>query len=118
LFYKNTTFITIPISKLTWKKKCFRWTKECQQAWEFIEQKQIEALITISPNCREVEFHVHIDVSLLVISVMLAQKIIRKHDQPIVYASWLLNNVNQNYSTIECEALVMVFNITSSSTIF
>jgi hypothetical protein len=70
-----------------WMKKHFLWTKECQQAWELIKQKQIEALITISPNYREVEFRVHIDASLLVISVMLAQKIIRKHDQPIVYVS-------------------------------
>lgn len=92
-----------------WKKKIILWTKECQQAWEYIKQKQIEALITISPNCREVEFHVRIDASLFVISVMLAQKIIRKHDEPIVFASQLLNNVDQNYSTIECETLVMVF---------
>jgi hypothetical protein len=40
---------------------------------------------------------------------MLAQKIIRKCDQPIVYVTRLLNNVDQNYSIIECEALVMVF---------
>ncbi len=66
-------------------------------------------MITISPNCKEVEFHVHIDGSLLVISVMLTQNIILKNDQHIVYASRLLKNVDQNYSIIECEALVMVF---------
>ncbi len=38
----------------------------------------------------------------------MAQNIIGKSDQPIVYAYRLLNNVEQNYSTIEKEALAMV----------
>jgi hypothetical protein len=35
--------------------------------------------------------------------------ITRKNDQLVVYASKLLNKVEQNYSTIEREALAMVF---------
>ncbi len=35
--------------------------------------------------------------------------ITRKNDQLVVYASKLINNVEQNYSTIEREALAMVF---------
>jgi hypothetical protein len=56
----------------------------------------------------DVEFHVHINASLLVVGALLAQNIIGKNDQPIVYASKLLNNAKQNYSTIEKEALTMV----------
>jgi hypothetical protein len=56
----------------------------------------------------DVEFHVHIDASLLVVGALLAQNIIRKSDQPIVYAFRLLNDAKQNYSTIEKEALAMV----------
>ncbi len=62
----------------------------------------------ISPNW-DVEFHVHIDASLLVVGAMLVHNLIGKHDQPIVYASKLINNVERNYNTIECEALTMVF---------
>ncbi len=40
---------------------------------------------------------------------MLAQNLTRKHDQLIVYAFRLLNNVEKNYITIEHEALAMVF---------
>ncbi len=56
----------------------------------------------------DIEFHVHIDASLLVVGPLLAQNIIGKSDQPIVYASKLLNNAEQNYNTIEKEALAMV----------
>ncbi len=51
----------------------------------------------------------HIDASLLVVGAMLVHNLIGKHDQPIVYASKLINNVERNYNTIECEALTMVF---------
>ncbi len=43
----------------------------------------------------------HIDISLLAVGAMLAQNLIGKNDQPIVYASRLLKKVEQNYSTIE-----------------
>jgi hypothetical protein len=58
-----------------------------------------------------VEFHVHIDASLLAMGVMLSQNIIGKSDKPIVYAYRLLNKVKHTYSTIEKEALVMVFSL-------
>ncbi len=45
------------------------------------------------------EFHVHIDASLLVVGAMLSQNVTRKSDQPIVYAFKLLNRIKQNYST-------------------
>jgi hypothetical protein len=99
-----------PITKLTRKTKTFLWTKECQKAWELIKQKYIETLILISPNW-QVEFHVHIVVSLLVVGAMLSQNVTRKSDQPIVYASRLFNKVEQNYSTTEREALAMVFSL-------
>ncbi len=73
-----------------------------------IKLKYIEALTLISPNW-QVEFHVHIDASLLAVGAMLSQNVTGKSDQPIVYASRLLNKIEQNYNTIEREALIMVF---------
>jgi hypothetical protein len=62
----------------------------------------------ISPNW-QVEFHVHIAASLLVIEAMLFQNLIGKSDQPVVYAFKFLNKTKQNYRTTQREALVMVF---------
>jgi hypothetical protein len=64
-----------------------------------------------------VEFHVHIDASLLAMGVMLSQNVTKKSDQPIVYASRLLKRVKQNYNTIRKEALAMVFLLCTSSDI-
>ncbi len=52
----------------------------------------VEAQILIPPNW-QLEFHVHIDASLLAIVTMFAQNSIDKYDQHIVYASRLLNKV-------------------------
>ncbi len=51
----------------------------------------------------------HTNASLLAIGVMLAQNPTGKYDQPIVYASRLLNKAKYNYTTIEREALAMVY---------
>jgi hypothetical protein len=56
-----------------------------------------------------VKFHVHTYASLLAKGVMLFQNVTRKRDQPIMYASRLLNRAQQKYNTIEKKALVMFF---------
>jgi len=68
----------------------------------------METPILIPPNW-QMEFHVHIDASLLAVGVMLAQNPTGKYDQPIVYTSGLLNKTQQNYTTLEREALIMVY---------
>jgi hypothetical protein len=55
------------------------------------------------------EFHVHIDASLLAVGAMLAQNPIIKYDQPIVYVSKLLNKAKQDYTATKKEALIMVY---------
>ncbi len=106
-FITKITFIMVLITKLMKKKKTFYVNLECQATWESIKQKYIEPFILIFSNW-DIEFHVHVDASLLAINVMLTQNIIKKHDQPIVYASRFLNKVERNYNTTKLEALVMV----------
>ncbi len=55
------------------------------------------------------EFHVHIDESLLVVGAMLAQIVTWKSDKLIMYTSRLLNKAKKNYNTIKKKALTMVF---------
>jgi hypothetical protein len=98
------------ITRPTKKTKTFIWMEECQKAWELIKHKYIEAPILISPNW-QVEFHVHTNASLLVMGAMLSQNVIRKSDQPMMYASRLLNITQQNYSTTHTQVLAMVFSL-------
>ncbi len=89
-FIKQIIVIMAPITELTRKTQTYLWTEDCQKAWELIKHKYIQTSIFISPNS-QVEFHVHTNVSLLVVKVMLSHNVIGKNDQPIVYASRLLN---------------------------
>jgi hypothetical protein len=80
-----------PITKLMRKTEPFIWTIKCQEAWDWIKHKYIEAPILIPPNW-QLEFHVHTYASLLAIGAMLAHDPTSKYNQPIVCASRLLNN--------------------------
>lgn len=55
------------------------------------------------------EFHVHTDASNIAVGAMLAQNPTGKCDQPIMYASRLLNTAERNYTRTEREALAMVY---------
>jgi hypothetical protein len=105
---KCFAFIMALITKLMRKTKPFIWTIKCQEAWNHIKKKYMETPIMIPPNW-QMEFHVHTDASLLAMGAMLAYNPTSKYDQPIVYASRLLNKVKQNYITTEIETLVMVY---------
>jgi hypothetical protein len=52
---------------------------------------------------------VHTNASLLAVGAMLAHNPIGKYDQPIVYASRLLNKVEHNYITTKREALAVIY---------
>ncbi len=62
----------------------------------------------ISPNS-ELEFHVHTNASQLVVGAKLAQNLISKFDQLVMYVSKLLNSVEKNYIITKREALTMVY---------
>ncbi len=64
----------------------------------------------ISPNW-QVEFHVHTYTSLLTMGATFSQNVTRKTDQLIVYASRLLNRMEQNYNTTKRKVLTMVFSL-------
>ncbi len=61
-----------------------------------------------TPNWK-LMFHLHTNASLLAVCVLLVQNATSKYDQPIVYAFRLLNKTKHNYTTIDREALIMVY---------
>ena len=99
-----------PISRLLRKGETCKWTSECEEAFETIKEAYTNAPILIAP-CWDLEFHVHIDASDLAVGAMLAQNPTDKWDQPIAYASRLLNVAEKNYTTTEKEALAMVYSL-------
>ena len=109
-FIKDFAFIMAPITKLLQKTEDFKWTPECQAAFDIIKATYTDAPILIAPKW-DLEFHVHTDASDIAVDAMLGQNHNGKHDQPISYASCLLNSAERNYTTTEREALAMVYAI-------
>jgi hypothetical protein len=62
----------------------------------------------INPNW-ELEFHVHTNAFQVVVGAILAQNPIGKFNQLVMYAFKLLNSTKKIYTTIEKEALAMVY---------
>ena len=84
----------------------FDWTEECNISFETLKRKLVEAPILIFPNWLT-KFHVHIDASGLAIGEILTQLGDDGMDYLIVYNN--KNKAERNYSTMEREALGMVF---------
>jgi hypothetical protein len=73
-----------------------------------LNQAEIYGSTNSNTSNWQLEFHVHVDASLLAIGAMLTHNPTSKYDQPIAYASRLLNKSKQNYTIIKKEALIMV----------
>jgi hypothetical protein len=97
-----------PITKFLRKIEMFEWIVECQTTWENIKNRYIQTPILINPNW-ELEFHVHIDASQLIVEAILAQNPTSKFDQHVMYSSRLLNYAKRNYTITQREALAMVY---------
>ena len=107
-FINDYTSIMEPITRLTKKGEVFDCTTECKNAYQYIKTWYQNAPIFIRVDWT-LEFHVHTDASDIAVGAMLAQNPTGKTDQPIAYASRLLSKAEKNYTTIEKEALAMVY---------
>ncbi len=107
-FIKKFTSIMAPITKLSKKAEVFEQIVECQTDLEDIKNWYIQAPILISPYW-ELEFHVHIDASHLVIRPILAQNPTCKITQHVLYSSIVFNFVEINNIITEREVLAMVY---------
>ena len=107
-FMRYYSDMTYPLEELLREDQEFDWTKVCDISFESLKNKLVEAPILRFPNL-STKFHVHIDASSLAIGAILTQLGDDGMDYPIVYNGKKLNKAERNYSTIEREALGMVF---------
>ena len=66
----------------------------------------------------DVEFHVHVDASCIVLGALLTQEGGEGLDHPITFASQRLSKAENNYSTTEHEGLAMVYMLQKIPTLF
>jgi hypothetical protein len=107
-FIENYAKITKPLTQLLRKEEAFVWTDLQQQSFQELINILISDLILIHPNFNST-FYLNTDASQYVIGAVLQQKDTNGNLKPVSYASRTLNQAEINYSTIEKEALAIVW---------
>lgn len=106
-FIENFAKIVEPLTKLTRKNVKWVWGQEQEQAFETLKKK-----LTSTPILGQADeskpFILKTDASNYAIGAVLLQGE-REEEHPIEYISRLLNSAERNYSTIEKEALAIIY---------
>jgi hypothetical protein len=97
--------IALPLDQLTHKRSQFRWTPECQTAFDKLKSAIASSSILQLPDLSK-EFVLHVDASGSAIGAVLSQS---HHDAllPVAFASRKLTPAETRYSTIDREALAL-----------
>ena len=110
-FYRSFVYrfaeIAAPLQETIKTNKNFKWTKECQSAFEALKSKLTSKPILAYPDF-ESEFTVYTDASNYALGVVLAQKQGDK-EHVISYASRVMNPAERKYTISQKEALAVVF---------
>jgi hypothetical protein len=101
-FIEHYSEMAVPLTNLTKKSHPWVWTGRCQDAFELLKQKLIEAPLLRTPN-ESLPYEVVTDASDLGLGGVLLQE-----GQPVAFESGKLNDAELNYQTIEKEMLAVV----------
>jgi len=69
-FIQSYAQITASMEKLLKKDATFCWSEECQWSLDVLKEKMVTTPILVFPDWKK-EFHVHVDVSCIVLGAVL-----------------------------------------------
>jgi hypothetical protein len=101
-FIEHYSEIAVPLTNLTKKLHPWVWIGRCQDAFELLKQKMIEAPLLRTPN-ESLPYEVVTDASDLGLGGMLLQE-----GHPVAFESRKFNDAELNYQTTEKEMLAVV----------
>ena len=99
------------LHSLTKKNARFKWTEECQQAFELLKRKLTEAPVLAYPNF-STGFTIETDASYSGLGAILSQEQEDGCLYPVSYASRALSPAEQNYGITDLETLAVVWAVT------
>lgn len=105
-FIEHFADTAAPISELLKKGRAFRWTTECQQAFDTLKQQLSSPPVLSCPDFAH-EFQVHSDASCIAVGGLLVQEI-DGEKRVVAYTSKKLNPAQQKYDTAERELLAVL----------
>ena len=110
-FVADFSKLAQPLHRLTRKDISFEWDSVCQNAFELLKQKLIEAPVLAYPSFDK-DFTLETDASTLGLGAILSQVQTDGRLHPVAYASRALSPQEANYSITELETLAVVWAIT------
>ena len=108
-FVKNFSVIASPLHSLTHKGAIFRWTVECEDAFQSLKHALTNPPVAAHPVFSN-PFLLYTDASLEGIGSVLAQKKDNK-EHVIAYASHTLNPSERKWSTFDRELFAVVWSV-------
>lgn len=106
-FVQNYSKITDPLNALLAKDAKFKWTPECQDAFECLQDKLISAPILKFPNF-DFKFILTTDSSRIALGYILSQKDCKGREHVIAYGGRSLKASEKNYGITELECLSVI----------
>lgn len=107
-FVPNFSDLAAPLTALLKKNRQFSWSPECDQAFNTLKEKLIQAPILNCPDY-SLPFRVQTDASGYGIGAVLSQPCEGGGENVICYLSRSLTKQEQNYSTTERECLAVMW---------
>ena len=107
-FIKRYAQITAPMEQLLKKDATYCCNDGCKKSLEILKEKMASTPSLVFPKW-DIEFHVHVDASCIVLGVVLMWEGVEGIDHLIMFPSRWLSKAEKNYSTTEHEGLIMVY---------
>ena len=109
-FVHQFSKVAQPLHRLTCKDTEFRWSDECQSAFERLKELLVTSPILAYPNFQR-DFILETDASLQGLGAVLSQVQPDNRSHPIAYASRELTPAEKNYGITDLETLAVVWSI-------
>jgi len=100
-----------PLTALTKKDKPFEWTTECQNAFDTLKARFIEAPVLMMPD-QDKPFYLETDASAFASGAVLMQKDDNGHLHPNGYLFRTFNETEQRYQIYDRELLALIRGLT------
>lgn len=101
----------MPLYELLKKNVTYQWTSKCQAAYELMKKEVTSEQVLVHFNS-ELPLILSTDASNVAIAGILSHKFPNNTTKPIAFISRALSKSERNYSTLEKEALAIIFSVT------
>ena len=109
-FIERFAKMAAPLHNLTKKEVEFRWTTDCQKAFDELKMRLITAPVLAYPNF-DIDFVLETDASYQGLGAVSSQRLADQKLHPVAFGSRALSPPEKNYSVTELETLAVVWAI-------